>query len=31
VASSSVQLIISQVGSSPPVKVPAGAKVVTAG
>jgi hypothetical protein len=31
VASSSVQLIISQVGSSPPVRVPAGAKVVTAG
>jgi hypothetical protein len=29
VASSSVQLVISQVGSSPPVMLPAGAKVVT--
>jgi hypothetical protein len=31
VATASVQLIISQVGSSPPVKLPAGAKVVKAG
>jgi len=31
VASASVQLVISQVGSSPPVKLPAGAKVVNAG
>ncbi len=30
VASSSVQLVISQVGTSPPVKLPAGAKVVKA-
>jgi hypothetical protein len=31
VATASVQLVISQVGSSPPVELPAGAKVVTAG
>lgn len=31
VASASVQLLISQVGSSPPVELPAGAKVVTTG
>ena len=31
VATASVQLIISQVGTSPPVKLPAGAKVVKAG
>ena len=31
VQTSSVQLVISQVGSSPPVKLPAGAKVVKAG
>ena len=31
VATSSVQLVISQVGSSPPVVLPAGAKVVTPG
>jgi hypothetical protein len=31
VAASSVQLVISQVGSSPPVALPAGAKIITAG